>query len=93
MPAYSLRYYAVGDRVVIDQATHAFGEAVLFNVGTQPDVYTVSLDTSALPVGWSAYFTFNGSSYTTTDVTLAPDERAPFAVTVVPAAPARAPCP
>jgi hypothetical protein len=85
VPAYSLRYYAVGDRVVIDQATHAFGEAVLFNVGSQPDVYTVSLDTSALPVGWTAYFTYNGSQYSTTDVTLAPDGRAPFAVTIVPA--------
>jgi hypothetical protein len=83
-PAYSLRYYAVGDRVVIDQDTHVFGDAVLFNVGTQPDVYTVTLDTSDLPAGWTAYFTFNGSQHTVTDITLAPGERAPFAVTVIP---------
>ena len=78
-PAYSLRYYALGDRVVIDQDTHVFGDAVLFNVGTQPDVYTVTLDTSDLPAGWTAYFTFNGGQHTVTDITLAPGERAPFA--------------
>jgi hypothetical protein len=84
-PDYSLRYYALGDRVVIDQDTHVFGEAVLFNVGTLADVYTVALDTSDLPAGWTAHFTYDGSQHTSLDVALAPGERAPFAVTVVPA--------
>jgi hypothetical protein len=83
-PDYSLRYYALGDRVVIDQDTHVFGDAVLFNVGTLPDVYTVTLDTSDLPAGWTASFAFNGGQHTQVDLTLAPGGRAPFAVTVVP---------
>ncbi len=83
-PDYSLRYYALGERVVIDQDTHVFGEAVLCNAGALADVYTVTLDTSDLPAGWSAYFTFNGGQHTVTDLTLAPGGRAPFVVTVVP---------
>lgn len=83
-PAYSMRYYALGDRVVIDATTHTFGETALFNVGTQPNTFTVSLDTAALPAGWSAYFTYNGAHHTQLDIPLAPLARASLAVTVVP---------
>jgi len=79
-PDYSLRYYALGERTVIDSGLVTFDDSALFNAGGLEDTYTVSLDTSTLPEGWNGYFEYEGVQYTSTQVTLAPDERAIFNV-------------
>jgi len=81
-PDYTFRYYSLGDRTVVDEGVVTFDDCALFNTGILTDTYTISLDTSELPAGWSAHFSHLGSDYTTLDLTLAPDERAILNVTV-----------
>jgi len=81
-PDYTFRYYSLGDRTVVDEGVVTFDDCALFNTGTLTDTYTIGLDTSELPPGWSAHFSYDGSDYTTLDLTLAPDERAIMNVTV-----------
>ncbi len=82
VPDHSFRYYALGERVVVDEGPVTFDNYALFNTGTRADTYTIGLDTSELPPGWSAHITYDGSDYTTLDVTLAPDESAIMNVTI-----------
>lgn len=81
-PDYSMRYYALGERTVIDSGLVAFDDAALFNAGALEDTYTVSLDTDALPAGWSGYFVYDGVQSTSTQVTLASGDHAVFNVTI-----------
>jgi len=84
IPPYSLRYYALGERSVIADAAHTYGDAVLFNVGTETDDVTISLDTADLPADWNAAFAINGVDYTTYDVTLVQGERVGMNLTITP---------
>jgi len=81
-PDYSMRYYALGERTVIDSGLVAFDDAALFNAGALEDTYTVSVDTSDLPAGWNGYFVYDGAQSTSTQVTLAPGERGVFNVNI-----------
>ncbi len=81
-PDYSLRYYVLGETVLIGSGQIAFDQSALFNTGSMTDTYDISLDNSSLPAGWSASFSHGGSDYTNLTVTLDPDARALFNVTV-----------
>ena len=83
-PAYSLRYYAVGQRTVIGAGATTFGDVALFNTGLNADTYTVSLDLSGLPADGSAHFEYGGTQHTTASIGLAAGERAVFNVVVDP---------
>ena len=72
----------LGKRIVIDNGPVVFGESGLFNTGALTDTYDISLDTSGLPEGWNASFSHNGSVQTDLTLTLIPDERALFNVTI-----------
>ncbi len=61
-----------------------FGTTEVTNVGTEPDVYTLTLDASGLPAGWTAFFTYNGVEGTTATIPLASFESATFFATVDP---------
>ena len=73
-----------GARQVILDGPHMFGNTVLMNVGTEPDVYDLTLDEAYLSDGWSSYFTIDGVDYTETSVSLAPLETVTVNVTMVP---------
>lgn len=77
---WAFRYYSLGDRVLVTSGTHEFGDFALFNMGDATDTYDLSLDTTDLPVGWSAYITDGVSNYSALQVTLAPGERAIYNV-------------
>ena len=81
-PDYTFRYYAFGERTVVDEGAVTFDDCALFNTGALADTYTIGLDTSELPAGWSGHFTYLGVNYTTLDLALAPGERAIMNVTV-----------
>ena len=81
-PTYAIRYYALGNRTVVSEGEYTFDECALFNAGMMNDTFTVSLDTSELPEGWSAWFTNQDNDYTTLDVNLEPEDRALFNVTI-----------
>ncbi len=81
-PDYSSRYYVLGDRTQIQNGPVEFGESALFNTGALTDTYDISLDTSALPAGWSASFSYDGSDITDLTLPLDPGERALFNVTI-----------
>ncbi len=82
VPDYSLRYYALGERTVIDSGEVTFDEAALFNAGNLADTYDVTLDTSALPAGWSAHFVHDAGVYTTLELPLAAGASASFNVVI-----------
>jgi len=84
-PDYTFRYYSLGDRTVVDEGVVTFDDCALFNTGILTDTYTIGLDTSELPPGWSAHFSYDGSDYTTLDLALAPGERAIMNVSTRPA--------
>ncbi len=75
-----------GDQQVIAQAGEpiVFGTTNLMNVGTEIDTYDITLDTSTLPEGWSAYFTHDGVEGTAVSVTLDPFASTSLFVTMVP---------
>lgn len=79
---YAFRYYSLGERVVIDNGTHEYGEFALFNVGELSDTYELTLDTADLPAGWTAWITDGVDDFPSVDVTLAPGERATYNVVV-----------
>ncbi len=81
-PDYSSRYYVLGDRIMIDSGEVVFGESALFNTGTMTDTYDVSLETDSLPAGWGASFSYEGADQTNLTLTMDPDERALFNVTI-----------
>jgi len=59
-----------------------FGTTTIANVGLQDDVYDITLDTSALPSGWDAYFTYNGVETTSVSVPVASFATANLFVTI-----------
>jgi hypothetical protein len=75
-PAYSMRYYAAGSRTLVASGEQTFAETGLFNMGTNSDTYTVSLDAAGLPAGGSAAILYDGAQASSFDITLAPGERA-----------------
>ncbi len=79
---YSMRYYAQGDRIKVGAGPVAFDGSAVFNAGTNNDSYAITMDTSGLPAGWSADFSYDGGNYTDVTVPLSPDERALFQVTI-----------
>ena len=79
---YAFRYYSLGERVAVDSGSHEFGEFALFNRGDAADTYDLSLDTSALPGDWTAYFTDGVTNYTNLSVGLGPDARATYNVVI-----------
>jgi len=83
-PAYAFRYYALGDRVAIDGAAHAFGDVVIFNMGLRPDVYDLTLDTTGLPAGWTAGIVHEGVPQSSVSLPLAPGETATVQVSLDP---------
>ena len=82
VPSYSLRYYVQGARTVITSGTHAFGQTGLFNTGVNPDTWDVTLDTAALPAGWSAHLEIGGNAVGSASIPLAPGGRALLNVVV-----------
>ncbi len=77
---FAFRFYSLGDRMVMDEGSHEFGEFRLFNYGTQADTYDLSFDISGLPGDWAASI-WDGDSYEpTVQVTLGPGEDASFHV-------------
>ena len=81
-PRFSMRYFASGPRTVVSGRSHTFDETGLFNYGTHPDTYTVTLDTSGIPGDGSAYFIYLGEQFTTTTISLDPGQRAMFNVVI-----------
>ncbi len=81
-PDHSLRFYAQGDRAIVGTGPVTFGGSGVFNAGSLADTYDITLDSSDLPAGWSADFSYDGSSHTSVSVVLSPDERALFQVTI-----------
>jgi hypothetical protein len=60
-----------------------FGTAEVTNVGTESDVYTLTLDASELPAGWTATITHDGVEGTTATFGLDSFESTTFFATVV----------
>ncbi|MEZ4387462.1 MAG: FlgD immunoglobulin-like domain containing protein [Candidatus Krumholzibacteriia bacterium] len=81
-PDHSLRYYALGERTVIAGGEVVFDEAALFNTGNLDDTYQVTLDTAALPAGWSAHFTHDAGVDTDLTLPLAAGASAAFHVVI-----------
>lgn len=81
-PDYAIRYYALGERTVVGEGLYTFDDCALFNAGIMTDTYTVNIDPSGLPEGWSAFFTHDGGDNTALDLSLEPDERAIFNMTI-----------
>jgi hypothetical protein len=61
-----------------------FGQTNIMNVGTEADTYDLTLDTSNLPAGWDAHFTFNGVDGTSATTTLDPFTSTSLVVTMNP---------
>ncbi len=70
-------------QVIADGESVTFGEVTMLNVGFSADVFDVSLDTSALPAGWSAYMTYGGQDLTEFQVSLEPFDAAQLTVTML----------
>lgn len=87
VPDYSMRYYALGERTVIESGSVLFEQSALFNTGLLADTYDITLDTSSLPAGWSGRFNYAGTDYSTLSLALDPDSRAVLNVSVETATP------
>jgi hypothetical protein len=81
---YAVSVAVDGDRQVILDGPHTYGNTVIMNSGLEPDTYDLSLDEAYLPDGWSSYFTIGGTDYTATSITLAPQEMVTLNMTLVP---------
>jgi hypothetical protein len=75
-----------GAQQVIADGTNpiVYGTTNIMNVGTDQDTYDVTLDTSGLPAGWSAFFTYNGVEGTSATITLDPFASTSLFVTMIP---------
>ncbi len=75
-----------GDQQVIAEAGQpiVFGNTTIMNVGSATDTYDITLDTSSLPEGWDAYFTYNGVDGTSATVTLDSYTSTSLFVTMIP---------
>ncbi len=86
-PDYCMRYFALGDRTVIDSGVVTFEEAALFNAGNLEDMYDVTLDTSSLPAGWNSYFIHETSHFTALNLLLGAGDHGSFNVVIDAAGP------
>jgi hypothetical protein len=87
LPAYSIRYWAKGDRAVVGPSTgtYNYGDFALFNEGTTGDTFHVTLDRGNLPTLWGCVFTDGVTNYDSFfDVFLAPGESRVFHLEVTP---------
>ncbi len=77
-PAYSLRYWAKGQRVAVrpsNSAAHEFADFAVYNLGTNADVIRVTLDPGTLPSGWTCEFTDGTDTWNSfADFSLSPAE-------------------
>jgi hypothetical protein len=87
-PAYALRYWAKGARVAISPSNSGafeFQDFAVYNLGSNPDVITVTLAPGTVPAGWSCAFTDGLNDYTTyVDLSLAPGDHQIFRMKVTP---------
>ncbi|MBD3336470.1 MAG: hypothetical protein GF355_13235, partial [Candidatus Eisenbacteria bacterium] len=85
-PDYSVRFWAKGSRGAVvgsDKSLVEFEEFAVYNLGTNPDVIRVTLDTGELPAGWSCEFSDGGNVYTDyVDLSLNPGESQTFTLSV-----------
>ena len=72
---YAFKFYALGDRVVVDSDPHMFDEFALFNVGNLTDTYELIFDTTDLPADWNAWFETDSGPQPSVTVSLAPGQR------------------
>ncbi len=84
---YAFRFYALGDRVVVDSGPHMFDEFALFNVGNLTDTYELTFDTTDLPADWNVWFETDSGPQTSVTVSLAPGERTSYNVVIETASP------
>jgi hypothetical protein len=87
LPAYSIRYWAKGDRAVVGPSTgtYNYGDFAVFNGGTTGDTFHVTLDRGNLPAAWGCVFTDGVLSIDSFfDVFLAPGESRIFHLAVTP---------
>lgn len=57
-------------QVIADDSQVVFGTTNIINVGLNPDVFDVTLDTSQLPDGWDAHMVYDGADYQSFSVPL-----------------------
>ncbi len=79
---YAFRFYNLGERVVIDQGAHEYGEFSLFNTGNLADTYELTFDTSGLPGDWNVWLTDGETLYYSATVPLNPGESVSFNVMI-----------
>lgn len=72
-------------QMLAGDAPMVFGTTNITNYGTMTDTYDITLDTSTLPEGWDAYFTYDGVDGVSATVTLNQFQQASLVVTMVPA--------
>lgn len=87
-PAYTLRYWAKGARVAIRAANSGafeFQDFAVYNLGTNPDLISVTLTPGTVPAGWSCSFTDGVNDYTgQLDLSLAPGDHQILRMKVTP---------
>ncbi len=79
---WAFRFYEAGARTVVASGVHEFEDFALFNVGDATDTYDLTVDTTDLPPGWSAYLTDGVNNYTALSVSLAPGERVQYTMVI-----------
>jgi hypothetical protein len=79
---------AGGQQRINTNGSLVFGSTTVTNMGMENDVYDITLDTSALPAGWSAFFTYNGADVTSVTVPLNSFSSANLVVTINATSPA-----
>ncbi len=81
-PDFSMRYFALGPRTVVGGQSNTFDYTGLFNTGTQPAAYTVTVAPTSIPGDGAAYFIYDDQQHTSTTINLNPGERALFRVVI-----------
>ena len=82
---YTLNLATDGDQSTYIDGPYTYGTTAVTHTGASPlHTVDISLDTSALPDGWDAYFTLNGEDMTFATVALEPYHAANLNVTLVP---------
>jgi hypothetical protein len=87
LPAYSIRYWAKGDRAVVgpSSGTYAYQDFAVFNGGTSGDTFHITLDRTGLPSSWGCDFTDGVTTISSFfDVFLAPGEHRTFHLEMTP---------
>lgn len=82
--AVALQVNGVQQAVAVGNDPVVFGTTQITNVGTEADVYDLSLDTSELPAGWTSSFNFHGVDGNAATVSLASFGSDTFVPRIVP---------